>query len=109
MRKIISSMYEFLENGGTWQGYYDQFNTVKALNVGERYVMMPNDWMQSIIEILYIGHGVALGVEIESCATKAKSKGRKVMFIAEGAATGWVYNENRYQYRLQELNTIKSK
>lgn len=109
MKKIISSMHEFLESGGTREGYYAQFNTVKTLSVGVRYVMMPNDWMQSIVEILYIGHGVALGVEVESCATKAGSKGRKVLFVAEGAAVGWVYSENRYQYRLQELDTIKRK
>jgi hypothetical protein len=109
MKKLIYSMWEFTEQGGTPKQYYNQFDTVKTLEVGKRYVIMPNDWQQSIVEIFYIGNGIAVGVEVDSCATKAGSKGRKIMFSAEGLAYGWVYGENRAQYRLQELDRIKKK
>ena len=70
--------------------------------------MQPNTWMQSILKIIFIGDGVALGVEVSSCATKAGSPGRKVLFNTSGLGIGWVYGENRPEYRLQSLDRIKN-
>lgn len=94
MKKVIESKMEFLENGGTLEGYYKQFDTVKELELGKKYVNNPNNFMRMEYTIVYSEEKVALGVSNE---------GHRELFHSSGMRIGWVYDDNRPAFRLQEI------
>ena len=97
--KIIYSFTEYMEEFGKPEGYYKQFkNTATNINVGDRFVVLPNTWQERIVEALYVDELVALTNEI-----KGLSPGRRSLYYSGGMRIGWAYADGRPQYRLQIL------
>jgi hypothetical protein len=93
---ITQSLCEYVENGGTPKGYYDQFVTVKP-EIGKVYINNAENWMAHEFLITYVDDVVALGV----CLTENTSIKRE-LFYSSGLRAGWKYGDNRPTYRLSK-------
>tara|TARA_R110000744_G_C19371770_1_gene563262 strand:+ start:86627 stop:86929 length:303 start_codon:yes stop_codon:yes gene_type:complete len=97
-----NSPFEALEETGSFDAYYKQWESVKP-EIGPEYYQAKGTWQEMTFKIVYIGNGVALGV-----CTGAKGMGnyapigKKVLFVSEGVKAGWVYEDSRSIYRLQK-------
>ena len=102
MAKIISSYFEATETGGmSHEEYYRQFGPIE-LELGKSYVQHPGTWQERIFKIVFVGHGVAVGV-----SEKSNLGTQKQLFTAEGLASGWKHHDNRPSYRLQAMSPKK--
>lgn len=93
---IIQSFHEYVENGGTAKGYYDQFVTVKP-EIGKVYINNADNWMALEFLITYMDDVIALGV----CLTENTSIKRE-LFHSSGLRAGWKYGDSRPTYRLSK-------
>ena len=100
MSDIIHSATDYIAKHGTYKGYYEQYkNTAKTINIGDSFVVMPNNWQEETIKILYTDETVALGVVTKGCDVGSKS-----LYHNSGEQIGWRYNDIRADYRLQYIN-----
>lgn len=101
MKKQIIDYHELvIEQGRPAKDYYDQFETVKSLEVGGKYKNNVGSFMETVYTIVYIGHGVALGIEDKKPDGYAPSK---MLFHSEGMMIGWRISAPRPSYRLRDI------
>lgn len=94
----MKTLCEILDNGGNYSDFYGQYKTATP-ELGKVYKVDDiGKWAQKEVKIVWIGEGIAVGVE-----TKGLSVGSKTMYNSSGVYAGWVYNDRRAVYRLQEL------
>ena len=94
---MIYSLYEATEEHGmTYEQYYQQFSPIK-LELGKTYVQHPGSWQEQQYLIVYVGHGVAVGISEHSTFGTNRD-----LFISEGLRGGWRNDDGRPQYRLQK-------
>lgn len=96
--KVIQSRAQFFEEtGGSLADYYAQFKTAKP-ELGKFYRCQTLDhW--SVYEIVYVGRGVALGVEVVN-GRHLFDGPAKHLFTADGPRAGWREGDNRPASRL---------
>lgn len=99
MANTIKPYDWFLEHDLPTSEYYKQFKTATDLEVGGVY-RQPGPIYYSDYKIVWIGEGVALGVEV-SIGNNNYHVGEKCLFEADGARTGWKYSDARSAYRLE--------
>jgi hypothetical protein len=96
----IKDIDHFYDNGLPLSQYYAQFETVKSLEVGKTYYQHAGTfWIH--YKIIFIGEGVALGVEVAN-GNNNFSLGGKMLFHSEGLKLGWKYGDSRSVYRLRK-------
>lgn len=101
--------YDDIHNGiCTPKQYYDSLETARDLVVGGVYKNCVGDFSETEYTIVYIGHGVALGVETFKGvvgASKYQCKLGKtpdtMTFHAKGFMAGWKVDDSRSCYRLR--------
>ena len=97
---MIKDYYYFLDNRLDIAGYYNQFDRPDKLEVGKVYYQHSGIYWQHYL-IVYVGHGVALGVEVNN-GNGNSNVGEKELFYAEGILRGFKYNDARRPcYRLR--------
>lgn len=99
----MSNKFKSYDECNTHREYYAQFTTAKP-ELGKRYINNKGCFTQTEYQIVYVGHGVALGVEIGKNGKDKFGLGspNKDLFIAEGIKAGWRLYDNRPGYRLRE-------
>lgn len=97
----MKSRSYFEENDLPISQYYKQFETPKTIEVGKTYRQKGFVYW-SDYKIIFIGEGVALGVEVAN-GNGNFTLGKKELFYIEGYKKGWKYNDNRPQGRLTKL------
>ena len=88
----------YLESDLPVSHYYRQWSSVEKLEVGKVYRQEEGIYFVDY-EIVHIGHGVALGVEVAN-GNGNFAIGKKELFSLDPEKMGWKYNDNRPQYRL---------
>lgn len=100
MYKIKDQFY-FHDNGLPIRQYYNQFD-LPFLEVGKVYRQQGSIYWKDY-KIVFIGEGVALGVEIAN-GNGNFTLGNKELFYADEMRSGFKYNDTaRPCYRLQEI------
>lgn len=98
---------DIVEGLCTSKQYYGQFDTARELEVGKQYVNNKGTWQETCYTIVFIGHGVALGVEtVSGVVGKCKygiGSGSRELFISDGLMAGWKLNNSNPCYRLREV------
>jgi len=87
---------------GSVAPFYEQFETAKP-EIGGFYKISKGTWSEMTFEIVAIVEDVAIGVCRSTKEMGTTPVGKKKMFVAEGHASGWAYNDNRSAYRLQNI------
>lgn len=94
----MKDYYYFIDGGLPIKDYYSQFNTAGDLEVGKVYRQEGGIFYKDYL-IIFIGEGVALGLEVAN-GNNNFSVGGKTLFHSEGDMKGWMYHDNRPNYRL---------
>lgn len=98
--KKIKPVSEFFEEGIPLANYFKQFK-LPVLEVGKVYRQNGSIFWRDY-KIIFIGEGVALGVEIAN-GNNSFSIGSKELFYSDTTRSGFKYNDiNRPSYRLIE-------
>ena len=83
---------------GSRQAYYDQFPTAKDLIVGKTY-LMEGLVLPTQVRIDAIVDNVVVGTHID----RPLCDKQKYLFYATGGMKGWKYQDDRPEYRLQDI------
>lgn len=97
---IIYSLTEYEEAHGTRKGYLEQFPNTAKPEVGKRYAINPGKWDERVVQVLFADDRVALSVEV---VNPYPALNVPPGYWLHSATTGWRYNDNRPQYRLQNI------
>lgn len=98
IERLIKPRHYFQDNDLPIKQYYEQFETPKTLEVGKVYRSKGYIyWID--YKILYIGEGVALGLEVAN-GNGNFSVGKKELFYSDGYRLGWKYDDFRPVFRL---------
>ncbi len=92
---------ECIDDGQPISRYYEQWPAAVP-QVGRVYATHPGRWNECRYRIVYVGHGIALGICEGSPQMGNLNKGDAALFHAEGCRTGWQYDDIRAGYRLRE-------
>ena len=88
------SYRDYMDGECTQKQYYSQFNSVTP-ELGGVYYQYPGKWNEAKLKIVFVDDRIALGVELESCATRARVKGGYQLFYSNGHLAGWDYPHKR--------------
>ena len=96
------SIYDLYDGICTCKQYYDQFEKPDTLEVGKTYkqdgVIYPLYY-----KILWADEKTAIA-EVVGDGNNGHNVGQRDLFYNSGNMLGWKYNDNRDEYRLQEIN-----
>jgi hypothetical protein len=94
----------------TFEEYYSQFDTARDLEVGRIYANNVGSFNETTYTIVYIDHGVALGIESHkgvigrSKYQMINAAPKRALFKVGGNNSGWKLNDPRPSFRLREIN-----
>lgn len=97
---ILKDYYYFIDNRLPIADYFNQFDRPDKLEVGKVYYQHSGIYWQHYL-IVYVGHGVALGVEVNNEHGNFNANSKE-LFYSEGNMRGFKYNDaDRPNYRLR--------
>lgn len=97
--EIIYSRSEFIENGGTLEGFYRQWENIKKpIKNGDVFTTFPGNWQQSTELVIFANDDVVLCKRIDGIG-----KGSHSLYSNKPYNRGWRHEDFRPSYRLQTI------